>query len=172
MKLSESPYRTTPLWSEDDWEYMSNDLDVDLYNGKPVSGYALHTESEVQAKPRKIASPKPAITEEQKEEKRRQEKLRQAELEHERSLRDMDALAKRSGDDRMWFWRHLGNQLLKLNITLDQIDEEQYYAANTDGQVCRVVHDDDVSHPAMAANETATKIVLFFAQQKLTRINE
>jgi hypothetical protein len=144
---------------------MNSDLGDSASQGKSVAAYSLGAEVVQIKKPRKAVVKKPVPTKEQKEKER-------IEADNARRLRDEEALREYAKDHQLWFWRHLQNILLKLNITLDKIDDEQHYAANSDGQVCRVVYENDNDHPAISANETARKIILFFAQQKLTEVKD
>lgn len=160
-----SSLRSLSVWTPDDWEYMNNDLEDIAFQGNPVGAYSLGAEIVQVKKPQKAAVKKPVPAKEQKEKE-------QIEAESARRLRDEEVLREYAKDHQLWFWRHLGNTLLKLNITLDKIDDEQHYAANNDGQVCRVVYESDNDHPATSANETARKIILFFAQQKLTEVKD
>ena len=153
MKFSTSPYRITPLWSEDDWEYMNDSIEVGIY----FQAYPAWIDEQVKVRKQKqVQKPMPSATQDMK-----------------RVVSEVKEKLKYDTEkDVEWFWIHLSRMLLRINITLDQIDAEQYYASNTDGQVCRVVKDtNDTSHPADAAKTTAQKIVLFFAQQKLTEVN-
>lgn len=161
MKFSTSPYRITPLWSEDDWEYMNDSIEVGIY----FQAYPAWVDEQVKVRKPVHSVLKAHPTEEQKKEA--SQARRQIVLEVKENLKyDTE-------EDVTWFWIHLSKMLLPINITLDQIDAEQYYASNTDGQVCRVVKDtNDTKHPADAAKTTAQKIVLFFAQQKLTEVND
>ena len=160
-------YFGNPSWSEDDWEEMNSASD--FYAGGEALAVAV-TES---------ATKKPAVKKLPQRPVKSKEEKREARLEQERQLEeyrkksDQQAQEHRAADDKAWFWTHLTNMLFRMGITLEPIDDTQRYAATTDGQVCRVVYDDsDTQHPATAAKETAQKIVLFFAQQKLTRVIE
>jgi hypothetical protein len=158
MEFNTSPYYKTPLWSEDDWEYMNDNSEI----GSNFVSYPAWVDEQVKVRVRKpvhkpVQEPMPSATQDMK---------RVAAKVKEQIKYDTEK-------DVEWFWVHLSIMLLRVNITLDQIDVEQYYASNTDGQVCRVVRDtNDTSHPADAAKTTAQKIVLFFAQQKLTEVND
>jgi hypothetical protein len=153
------------VWTPDDWESMNSDLGIGVAVCKPMAAYSLGEEVVRIKKPQKVAVKKPVPTKEQKEKER-------IEIENARKLIEEELIRNYAKDHQLWFWRHLQNILLKLNITLDKIDDEQHYAANSDGQVCRVVYENDNDHPAVSANETARKIILFFAQQKLTEVKD
>lgn len=153
MKPSTSHYRATILWSEDDWEYMNDNSEV----GSNFVAYPAWVDEQIKVR-------KPVATSVRKP---------SSAVEHKEVSKPKDEIKYDTERDTEWFWVHLAKRLLGVNITLDQIDADQYYASNTDGQVCRVVRDtDDTKHPAAAACTTARKIVMFFAQQKLTEVND
>ena len=158
-----------PVWTSEDWEYMNDSIEVDT----TFSPYPVWIDQQVKVKAKKVVAKKLERTEEQ-EKKYQQEKIIRAKLAYQKEQRDKAALEERKEDDRVWFWTHLANILGQLGVTVSPIDNEKYYAASSSGQVCMVVRDvtDDKKHPYDAAKKTAEKIVLFFAQQLLTKVND
>ena len=152
-------------WSEDEWEDMNSPEELCVVGkvGVEVDVYAETT--------KKVKKPRipPLQASKTKEElalvKEEQEKWAQISKEK--------ALAERVVSDNEWFWIHLGNMLRSVNMTLDKIDDDQYYASDSDGQVCRVVRDsEDTNHPATAARETVQKILIYFVQQKFSKVSD
>ena len=152
-------------WSEDEWEDMNSSEELCVVGkiGVEVDVYAETI--------KKVKKPRvPPI-----QAKKTKEELAAIKEEQEKWARisEQKALANRVDSDNEWFWIHLGNMLRSINMTLDKIDNDQYYASNTDGQVCRVVRDsEDTNHPATAAKETAQKILMYFVQQKFSGIRD
>lgn len=145
---------------------MNDSLEVNMFE----RAHDVWTDERVKIKKPKEKAPLPIVAKAYptEEEKRMAKEIRQREAAELKAKLKYD-----TAQDTEWFWNHLARELLNINITLDRIDADNYYAANTEGQVCRVSKDDDdTKHPSDAASETARKVVMFFAQQKLTRLNK
>ena len=156
--VMETRYKFTQLWTPDEWEDMNEDYEygADI----ALSAHSLWTDTQVKIRAKADPEKKPYKVNEQKQ------------VDAPLTTKEVRTSYK-TAEDVEWFWVHLTNTLRGLNITVSPIDSEQYYAADTDGQLCLVKREEaDNRHPAIAANETARKIVLFFAQQKLSKVED
>tara|TARA_B110000971_G_C19971850_1_gene482985 strand:- start:615 stop:1082 length:468 start_codon:yes stop_codon:yes gene_type:complete len=150
----ETPYKFTRLWTPDEWEDMNEDYEygADI----ALSAHSLWTDTQVKIRAKTDLEKKRREAKEQIDAPPTTKEVRTSYT----TVEDVD-----------WFWVHLANTLRGLHITVSPIDGEKYYAADTDGQVCLVKKQkSDSRHPAIAANETARKIVLFFAEQKISKV--